>query len=138
MAIWYSSSKKILPDRLFSLIWVAPHPPPWLNLFIIPGHGLQITQHSCGDLCVPYVIEYSVSMESKLLRAGTKSICPSPGPGAEARVGIQQVLRKYLSNEGRREAGRKGPVQLELDPKPGDAGPMLSPPHTFHEAAQKP
>lgn len=66
-------------------------------------------------------------MESKLLRAGTKPVCSSLGAGGEVRVYTQQALRKYLSNE--REAGRRGPVQLESDPKSWDGAHALTTSH---------
>lgn len=80
---------------------------PGLYLFITPGHVLRITQHERSGLYVQLIIEHrSVSMEAELSRAGNDSNWSSPGPGVESRVCTQQVLRKYLGNEGERQSSQ--------------------------------
>lgn len=59
------------------------------------------------------------------MRAGTKSIRSSLDLGADPRVCTQQVLRKYLFSEGRKEAGR-GPVESESGPKSVDVDAPLT------------
>lgn len=78
----------------------------------------------------------SVSIESELLRTGTKSIYSSLDPGAELRVCPQQVLRKYLLKEGEKQGGRS-PLSWNQIPGPWMWGPC-SPTSHFPWSSSEP